>query len=161
MVRLRLPEGLHTPTSSFNKVRPSAVLHLVTHRFLSGLPIKLRQLDFLRCKRGHMAYYSTGPRDHLTNMFNGVQGLQEAYPGQVGHFPTQLVHRTRPVPPVIAMPNNPHFAPNELSNEPPSRPLYIRMVGATPGTRQRLERTVAKQRQCYGIRCFLSVLMLK
>ncbi len=106
--------------------------------------------------------YTTGQRTILTNMFSGVQGVypqlysQQVYPqtsanvyGQRPEYPTQYYP---PIPGhTLSQTVVPSLATNELSDQSASEPMYLRPLGTTPGTLERMKRIVDKQKSCYGL----------
>jgi hypothetical protein len=78
-------------------------------------------------------------------MFDCVNGI---YPQQ-GNVP---VLQPYSYPPGATVPPGPSSTsyPNEMASPSMEQP-YIRMVGAPPGTLDRMKRIVAKQKACYGM----------
>jgi hypothetical protein len=88
----------------------------------------------------------------LRDMLGGVGGLQP--PGNL--LPYEQPRRRDGVnyfygQPVMMMtyPES-TSSPNEIT-EPLTDPIYIREVGSTPGTLDRMKRIVVKQTSCYGM----------
>jgi len=102
-----------------------------------------------------MAYSSLGtnfPQQANTNMFDGVRGIGQPtgyyvqYPE--GHYNSVLLQNKPYIPPPQTTPS---FHPNEIAQPITDPESYIRKVGSTPGTLDRIKRIVAKQTTFYGL----------
>lgn len=87
----------------------------------------------------------------LTDMLGGVQGVAQPRGYDTYIYPTAAYYPS--VTPINGV-NNPNLCPNEIS-EPPTEQVYIRAIGSTTGTLDRMKRIVHKQRSFYGINLFL------
>ena len=110
--------------------------------------------------------YTSGQRQILTNMFAGVQGVypqiypQQAYQTSPNVYDPRLGYPTQyfpqfPTGRTLSISHGqtivPSFAANQLSDQSASETTYLRPLGTTPGTLERMKRIVDKQKSCYGL----------